>query len=55
MSRFSLLLLASVAFSVGGMCMKRADGLAHVGAAVCMFVSFIAGATLLSLAIGVTT
>jgi quaternary ammonium compound-resistance protein SugE len=50
MSRFSLLLLASVAFSVGGVCMKRADGLAHLGAAVGMFTSFVAGAALLSLA-----
>ena len=50
MSRFSLLLLASVAFSVGGLCMKRAEGLAHLGAALGMFVSFLAGAALLSLA-----
>jgi len=50
MSRFSLLLLASMTFSVGGVCMKRADGLAHLGAAAGMFVSFLAGAALLSLA-----
>jgi multidrug transporter EmrE-like cation transporter len=50
MSRFGLLLMASVAFSVGGVCMKRADGVAHVGAALGMIVSFLTGAVLLSLA-----
>jgi multidrug transporter EmrE-like cation transporter len=45
-----LLVAASAAFSIGGVCMKLSSGLTHYGAALSMFLLFCLGASLQAVA-----